>query len=158
MRASLKLISLLGCFFALASLQARATTYCDIRTAGVAFGNYDPLAADRRDTIGIITVTCTGSVGDRVSYSLLLNATGQSGAYRAMTNGVYELNYILYTDNGYTQFWGDGTGGSVVVNDSYTMDTHQTSRSYPMYGRIPAGQNQATAGAYSGNITITMTY
>ena len=158
MRATLKLISLLCCFFALASLQARAAAYCEISTAGVAFGIYDSLRIDRRDTIGTITVNCTGSIGDRVSYSLLPDTTGQNGAYRVMTNGVHELYYVLYTDNGYSQVWGDGNAGSTALSDRYTMVTSRTSRSYPLYGRIPAGQNRAKAGAYSTNLTITLTY
>ncbi len=124
----------------------------------MAFGSYDSLGSGRRDTIGIVTVTCTGNPGDAVTYSLSLDTIGEQSGFRVMTNGVHQLDYLIFTDNGYTQLWGDGTGGSVAVNDSYTMDTYQTSRSYPMYGRIPAGQNQATAGAYGGNVTITLVY
>ena len=69
-----------------------------------------------------------------------------------------QLNYLIFADNGYTQVWGDGTGGSTVVSDSYTMNAHSTSRTYPMYGRIPAGQSQTTAGAYNANVTVTLKY
>ena len=143
MRAAIKLMSLLCCFFALASLQGRAASYCEISSAYVAFGTYDPLGSSRRDTIGSITVTCMGNAGDAVSYSLLLDTMGQQGNYRVMMNGVHQLNYLIFADNGYTQVWGDGNGGSTVVNDSYTMATHQSSRTYPLYGRVLSGQHQA---------------
>jgi spore coat protein U-like protein len=157
MKTAIPLLLLSCCFLAWGSLPAMATADCGVSTSGVAFGSYDSLGTGRRDTIGTITVTCTGNPGDAVTYSLSLD-TVEQGGFRVMTNGAHQLNYFIFADNGYTQFWRDGTGGSVVVNDSYTMDTYQTSRSYPMYGRIPAGQNQATSGAYGGNVTITLVY
>ena len=110
------------------------------------------------DTIGTITVTCTGNTGDAVSYSLALDTTGLQGGYRTMTSAGQQLNYLVCADNAYTQVWGDGSGGSIVVSDSYKLTAHSNSRSYPAYGRIPAGQNQATVGAYTSNITVTLTY
>lgn len=157
MRSVSKLTALLCCFLALTSLAAIAATYCDVSGASVAFGTYDPLGPARRDTIGTISVTCTGSIGDRVNYSLLLDP-GQNGVYGVMTNDAYELYYIIYSDNGYTQIWGDGTAGTGVVSDSYTMATSRTSRTYPIYGRIPAGQKRAKSGTYSASVRITLTY
>lgn len=158
MRTTLTHLWLLYCVLGLGSLSARAAADCSVSTAGVAFGAYDSLGGNRRDTIGTITVTCTGNVGDAVSYSLSLDTTGDQGVYRVMTNGTHQLNYLIFADNGYTQVWGDGTGGGIVVNDNYTMATSQTSHSYPMYGRIPAGQSRAASGAYGANITITLIY
>jgi len=124
----------------------------------VAFGAYDPLGGVRRDTIGTITVTCTGNVGDSVSYSISLDTTGNQGVYRVMTNSTHRLSYLIFADNTYTRVWGEGNGGTVVVNDSFTLATYQTSQSYPMYGRIPADQTRATSGSYSGDIAITLIY
>ena len=158
MRATLKLLLLLSCFCVMALLPARADSQCSLTTPAFAFGSYDSLGSASRDSIGTITVTCTGNTGDAVSYYLSLSTTGQQGGYRIMTNGGHQLNYLIFADNGYTQVWGDGTGGSIVVSDSYTMNAHSTSRSYPMYGRIPAGQSQTTAGAYGANVTVTLKY
>ncbi len=158
MRAALRLLGMLCCVIGLSSLPAKAAADCSISTGGVAFGAYDSLGGTRRDTLGTITVTCTGNVGDAVSYSISLDTTGEQGAYRIMSNGTHQLNYLIFADNGYTQVWGDGTGGSTVVSDSYRLNAHSNLHTYPMYGSIPAGQRQTTAGSYGGNITITLVY
>lgn len=75
-----------------------------------------------------------------------------------MASGIQQLDYIIYTDNSYAQAWGDGMAGTAVKSDSYTLTTSWTSRSYPMYGRIPAGQNRVVPGVYGSNITVTLAY
>ena len=157
MRSAIKLLPLLCVFFAVATLEAGAAS-CNISNTGVAFGTYYPLEGDQRDTIGTIVITCLGQIGDAVSYSLQLDTIGQRGVYRVMTNGSHVLNYILFTDNSYARVWGDGSGGSFVVSDSYTMATSSIVRSYPIFGRIPAGQNRAIAGVYISSLTITLAY
>ena len=157
MRSAIKLLSLLCVFFAVASLEARAAS-CNISNTGVAFGTYYPLERERRDTIGTIVITCLGQIGDAVSYSLQLDTIGRRGVYRVMTIGAHELNYLIFTDNSYARVWGDGSAGSFVVSDSYTMATSSTVRSYPIFGRIPAGQNQAIAGVYISSLTVTLEY
>lgn len=158
MRTTVKMLGLLYCVVVLSSLPAQAAADCSISTAGVAFGAYDALSGNRRDTIGTVIVTCTGNVGDSVSYSISLDTTGDQGAYRIMTNGTHQLNYFIFTDNGYSQVWGDGSGGTIIVSDSYTMATGQTVHSYPMYGRIPASQTRTSSGTYGGDITVTLIY
>ena len=158
MRTNLTLLGLLCCVCGLSLLSANAAADCSVSTAGVAFGAYDSLGGNRRDTIGTITVSCMGNVGDSVSYSISLDTTGDQGVYRVMPNGAHNLTYLIFADNGYTQVWGDGTGGSTAVSDSYTLNAHSNVHSYPMYGRIPGGQNRATSGAYGGDITITLVY
>ena len=157
MKSAIKLISFLCFLFAVVSVQSRAAS-CGISNTGVAFGTYYPLDGDQRDTIGTIVITCTGQIGDTVSYSLLLDMTGQRSVYRVMTIGAHELNYLIFTDNSYARVWGDGSAGSFVVSDSYTMATTSTVRSYPVFGRIPAGQNRAIAGVYISSLTITLAY
>ena len=158
MRTNLTLLRLLCCVCGLSLLSANAAADCSVSTAGVAFGAYDSLGGNRRDTIGTITVSCTGNVGDSVSCSISLDTTGDQGVYRVMTNGAHNLTYLIFADNGYTHVWGDGTGGSTVVTDSYRLNAHSNLHSYPMYGRIPSGQNRATSGTYVGDITITLVY
>ena len=159
MRAILKRmlrLSLLG--ICISPLQTSAATYCSITTASVAFGAYDALGSNRRDTVGSISVTCTGIVGDNVSYSILLDTVGQNGSYRVMTNGVYELYYVLYTDSSYMQVWGDGSAGTNAIADNYTMVSSRTSRTYSVFGRIPAHQSHAKSGDYTANLSITLSY
>ncbi|MGA9564809.1 MAG: spore coat U domain-containing protein [Candidatus Korobacteraceae bacterium] len=158
MRTTLKLLGLLYCVVGLNSLPAKAAANCSISTAGVAFGAYDSLGGTRRDTIGTVTVTCMGNVGDSASYSIALDTAGNQGVYRLMTNGTHQLDYLIFADNSYTQVWGDGSGGTVVVTDSFTLVTPQASHSYPMYGRIPGGQSRVPSGVYGADITITLIY
>ena len=137
MTGTVKLLSLLVCFFVLASLPARSDTYCNVNTPALAFGAYDPLGSGSRDTIGTITVTCTGNTGDAVSYSLALDTTGLQGGYRTMMSAGQQLNYLVCADNGYTQVWGDGSGGSIVVSDSYRLTAHSNSPILPRVWENP---------------------
>jgi spore coat protein U-like protein len=158
MKIALKLMPLLCCLVATVPISAGGATYCEIASANVSFGTYDALAPARRDTIGSITVTCTGSVGDKVSYSISLDTLGQNGGYRVMTNGEGKLYYVVYTDSWHTQVWGDGGGGSSVVSDSFMMTTSRITHTYPIFGRIPAGQKGGSSGTYSANLAVTLAY
>ena len=53
---------------------------------------------------------------------------------------------------------GDGSGGTSVVNDNYTLAQTSVTRQYTAYGRIPAGQNHASAGSYLDNLVVTLNY
>jgi len=68
------------------------------------------------------------------------------------------LQYNLYVDASRSQIWGDGSGGTLVVNDSYSLATSPTTRQYFVYGRIAGGQSGGTAGIYNDAITITLDY
>lgn len=72
-----------------------------------------------------------------------------------MKFGTNTLNYNFYTSTGYTQIWGDGTGGTVygVYNASSGLSTVSTNA----FGRVPTGQ-YVRPGNYSDTITVTVTY
>jgi spore coat protein U-like protein len=143
-----------ACFAATAD----AAVSCGVSTTGVAFGSYDPILGQNRDTSGTISVSCTGSSGDAVSYSLLLSAGDGVFLSRAMAGSAVPLQYNLYTDIGRSQVWGDGTSGTIVVSDSYSISTSPTVRNYNVYGRIPAGETAVTAAAYNDLIVVTLNY
>jgi spore coat protein U-like protein len=154
-RAQLLVIMLcVACFAATAG----AAVSCGVSTTGVAFGSYDPVLGQNRDTSGTISVSCTGNSGDSVSYSLLLSAGNGAFSSRAMAGSAVPLQYNLYTDIARSQVWGDGTGGTLVVSDSYSISTSPTVRNYTVYGRIPAGETGVTAAAYNDSIAITLDY
>src|ERR1700749_3624199 len=77
---------------------ADAAVSCGIQTTGVAFGSYDPILGQTRDTSGTISVSCTGNSGDTVSYSILLSAGDGIFQTRAMAGSAVPLLYNLYTD------------------------------------------------------------
>ena len=136
--------------------QAAAT--CDISSSSSAFGNYDSIANQDRDTTAVVSITCSGTVGDSVSYTISLSSG--SGAYsnRQLISAVGPLNYNLYTDISRSQVWGDGAAATATVGDSYTLSVSPSTRNYTIYGRIPAGQTSAMPGAYSDNIVMTLVY
>ena len=139
---------------------ARAET-CTVSATMVAFGSYDPLAGAPLNTAGTVSVTCiSGPPPPRVDYDILLS-TGQASSYgpRAMTNGVSQLNYNLYTDSARTQRWGDGGGGTSIISVRFNVSPPGSSQTdnYPVYGRIFAGQN-VTTGTYLDSITVTVNF
>jgi spore coat protein U-like protein len=74
-----------------------------------------------------------------------------------MQAGGSKVNYNLFTNGTHTAIWGDGTSGTATVSDSYTLSTTSTTRSYTVYGEIPA-QYSSTVGSYLDSVAITLTY
>jgi spore coat protein U-like protein len=136
---------------------ASAVVVCSVSSTGAAFGAYDPLNASVKDTVGTIFVTCTGSIGAPVNYSIALSVHGSGHSPRTMRAGGARLNYNLFTDGSHSSIWGDGKGGTATVSDSYTMSGSSTTRNYTVYGEIPA-QGGATVGSYMDTVVITVTY
>jgi spore coat protein U-like protein len=137
---------------------ANAIPACTVSIVPVAFGAYSPLSDASRESMGSVAVSCSDAVSSAVSYSIALGAGAGTYASRLMASGGYPLAYNLFTDPGRNLVWGDGTGGSSTVGDSYTIATSPTLRSYPVYGRIPGGQTQAHQGTYADSITVTVTF
>jgi spore coat protein U-like protein len=143
---------------ALAGAPARAGQTCTVSGNDLAFGLYDPQAGGALESTGSVDVTCT-SVGDkRVTYDIHLD-TGQSGSFntRALTNGISQLNYNLYTNAPRSQIWGDGSAGTKVVSARFNLTPVGSTQtdSYTVYGRVFAGQNVST-GSYLDTITVTV--
>lgn len=140
-------------------LGARAiAASCDVSTVSVAFGNYSPLSGASRESTGSVRVSCNEALSGVVSYAITLGRGTGSYASRSMLSGGHALGYNLFQDSARTLVWGDGTGGSTVVGDSYTMTSSPTTRTYPVYGRIPGGQTHAQVGTYVDTIMVTVTF
>lgn len=141
-------------------MQALAVGNCTVSANPVAFGAYNPNSATPVDSVGNVQVSCTlaGMVSVFVSYQILLS-TGFSPSFspRTIINGAYTLSYNLYINAGRSMIWGDGTGGSSTISDSYLLGLQTVIRNYPVYGRISAAQN-VPAGNYSDTITVTVNY
>jgi spore coat protein U-like protein len=135
-----------------------AAVSCDVSSSGVAFGPYQSIRNVERDTNGTISITCTGTVGDSVNYAISLNANGGTLLSRTLASANSSLQYNLFTDISRSQIWGDGTSGTLVVSDNYSLQTSPTTRDYTVYGRIPGGQTGATFGDYLDNITVRLDY
>lgn len=153
------LMTLLVMSLALGAAPCWAASTCTVSYSPADFGIYNPQSPNSNDTTGNIQVTCSGGLG-RISYTITL-ATGASGTYSArklnhtLNNS---LNYNLFVDAARTLIWGDGTAGTSTLSDSYIHPGYgNTIRSYPVYGRVPAGQNVRT-GQYTDQLTITVNY
>ena len=153
-------VQLAALFFWLLPLSAQAVANCSVTASGVVFGNYIYSNPTATDATGNVAVSCSilGLLSLLVSYDIRLS-TGASNSFatRKMASGANLLNYNLYTTAGLSSVWGDGTSGSSIISDGYLLGLLTTARNYPIYGRIPAGQN-VPAGVYSDTIIVTVTY
>ena len=136
-------------------IEARSAT-CAVSSSGIAFGNYDTLAARARDTLGTIVVQCAGNVGEKVTYRIALNRGMHGSPDRTMISKVSQLRYMLFIDPARTQTWGDGTGGSSQFTDSFYLDQTLTTKRYTIFARILGSQKSNPAGAYNDNATIIL--
>ncbi len=154
---------LLPAFFlacTLLTVQAFGTAVCTVDAAATAFGLYDSLSSSNDDTLGTITVRCTGNIGDPVNYNLALNA-GQNGTFsnRVMDAGSSQLSYNLYIDAGRTNLWGDGTSGTSTLSGSYNLSSTSDTHTFTVYARAYGGQNTAAMSpGYTDTVMITLTY
>jgi spore coat protein U-like protein len=140
----------------------QAAVNCLVSANPVNFGTYNPLSGSARDSTGQVRVTCTNSPpGGTVSMSYRVRlSTGSAAAFapRQLGSGPHRLNYNLYTNNGRTIVWGDGTSGTATVTGSFNLQVNRTrSRNHTVYGRIPALQDPA-AGSYTDNIVVTLEF
>lgn len=152
MRSALVLACLM-----LGAAPAGAAT-CSVTAISLAFGSYNPFKAGHTDTTGNLAVTCTGKAGEVVAYSVALSAGGGAFSTRRMkTASGFLLNYNIYTNPARTLVWGDGSSGSLVVNDAYTLAGPVTTRNYPVYGRT-FGSQKALVGTYTDGIVVTLNF
>jgi spore coat protein U-like protein len=124
--------------------------------SGVAFGSYDVSVTSPADSTGSINLQCNpATAGEIVAVTL---SAGNSGTFavRQMLSGTSQLGYNLYLDPARATVWGDGTGGSSVLNVALSA-SGWTTITQPIYGRIPAGQDVAS-GTYLDTITVTMNW
>lgn len=137
---------------------AGAAPICSVATVPVAFGAYSPLSGTARESVGSVGVSCSDVASATVGYSISLSPGTGTYTSRVLTSGAHSLGYNLFVDSARTLVWGDGTGGSSSVGDSYTLAVSPTLRSYPVYGRIPAGQSHARVGSYGDSVTVTVSF
>jgi spore coat protein U-like protein len=137
---------------------ATQPTMCNASTQSVSFGGYSTRSVAPTDGMGNIQVTCSGSMGQTVSYSVAIGS-GTAGSFfpRKMSGGASTLLYNLYTDATHLTVWGDGNAGTFPLTDMYTLAAPNMIRNYTVYGRLFSGQN-ANVGVYTDNLTVTVSY
>ncbi len=125
---------------------------CTVTAGTIAFGSQSSLQANV-DQQGTFTVTCTNST----PYTIALDAgaNGASVANRRMKGGAGNtefVNYSLFTNAARTANW-----GNTVNTDTVAGTGNGASQTLTVYGRVPS-QTIGSPGAYSDNVTITVTY
>lgn len=131
---------------------------CSVVSNNIVFGAYNVFSSSPLNSAADITITCSGQGNPDVKYDILLS-TGSAGIYnpRKMFSGINSVNYNLYTTSARTIIWGNGTGGSSFVSDSYHLGDATQNRTYTVYGSVPALQN-IPIGTYNDVITVTVNY
>jgi spore coat protein U-like protein len=139
------------------------TVSCSVSAPNVSFGSYDVFAGSQITSTTTISVRCTmtgGGGNTDVSYVIALSP-GLSNTFvqRTMKSGANALGYNLYSNSTRTTVWGDGTGAAPTVSGSMTLKNNAPTHtdSPTVYGSVPALQDVGV-GAYSDNVTITVTY
>ena len=149
---------LAGCLL-MPALAAAAS--CTVSATSLALGTYNPASGTPTDASGLVTVTCAANpLALVLGYTVSLS-TGGSGSYaaRQMSSGANTLAYQLYSNASHTTVWGNGTGGSSVVNGGLLLSLlFPVSANHTVYGRLPALQSAAAAGAYTDVIVVTVAY
>jgi spore coat protein U-like protein len=122
--------------------------------SGVSFGAYDVFNAAATVANGTIRYECANfPAGGQVVSIAFSRGNAATFSPRIMLNGLQQLQYNLYLDAGFTNIWGDGTGGTSI----YSVNTSGAGTSLTIFGRVPAGQD-LTAGSYMDTITATMNW
>lgn len=132
---------------------ATVNSACTVSATDLAFGVYDPSAADN-DKTSTVTTTCTLAT----PYDIGLNAGIAAGATvttRKMKHATLTdlINYSLFSDASRTVNWGN----TVSTDTVHVASALGTPEVHTVYGRIPTGQ-YVTAGSYADTITVTVTY
>jgi spore coat protein U domain-containing protein, fimbrial subunit CupE1/2/3/6 len=141
---------------ATASLTVSATVSvnCTVTTGTLAFGAYDPIAANASanlDGSGTFTVACTkGASGVTID---LGQGSNYSGGRRMVSSGNF-LPYEVYSNSGRTTVWGSTSGGATVA---VSPPASSAAVTYTVYGRIAAAQD-AAAGTYSDTVVATVNF
>ena len=134
---------------------------CNSVVSNIVFAAYNPLSSGNVDSTGTVKVSCGGTAGLLVAYTVALNggSSGNVGA-RQMASGSNKLAYNLYTSAGYSSLLGDSTAGSTMLTGGILLDAFGigTAQTWTVYGRIDGGQKTAVPGTYIDTVTLTLTY
>jgi len=134
-------------------ISAEVVSNCVIATSNLAFGQYDPLAANSSqhlDASAIVTMLCTRATSAELS---LDGGRNPIGATRALAGQVQHVSYQLFRDAGRTQEWGGGFAGKMQFVSEGVHKPQQVT----LYGRIPPGQ-EVLSGIYTDVVTATVDF
>lgn len=132
---------------------------CAVESAGLLFGTYNPFQGTPNDSVGTISLSCSGAAGNEIVYVVRIgpgsSGTPNSRTMRSSSGRI--LVYNLYTDPARSLVWGDGTGGTRVLADALTLRGMGQTRRYPVFGRTFERQN-VSPGVYTDSLVITVEF
>ena len=126
---------------------------CDIQTAPLAFGVYDPVvqqATQPLDREASVTLTCTKGTTATIGLSVGQHPLGTA---RNMSNGSAVLQYDLFSNADRTQLWGDSSANQVDTGDAPS----DAPRTFVVFGRIPPAQD-IPIGTYTDSVVATVVF
>jgi spore coat protein U-like protein len=130
---------------------------CTISTTAVTFPSYDPIGTHAStpddSSAGAVTVTCTRGTTASIGLGLGLNATGSQRRMEDTSSSTNYLNYELYQNTGRTTVWGNASGSWFTPPAA----PDKNPRTFPVYGRIPAGQD-IPAATYNDTVVATVNF
>lgn len=132
------------------AVSANVIASCLVTAGTLAFGDYDPTAANPVDQAGTFNVACTKGTAPTIG---LNNGQNFSSGSRRMTNGTEFLSYELYKESDRTNVWGNAGGAAVTLPAATSNAVQQQT----VYGRVPAAQDIGT-GNYVDTVVITVTF
>jgi spore coat protein U-like protein len=135
---------------------------CSVSTAEVSFGTFVEIDGNIRDTVSRLRVTCTGTKGAEVKYTISLTGGSGPSVARTMNRGKNTLVYNLYSDRTRSRVWGDGRNGTATVTDSMVLDSSTCYRDYTIYGRISSARTEGpfeyAESPYADTVYVLVSY
>jgi len=140
------------------NVKAQVNANCNITTADLDFGAYDPVSANASADLfgtGGVSLVCTkGATGVTVGLGLGGNA---SGSNRNMSNGTDALHYELYQDAAHATVWANSGAGLQTWAAFGTIASQGAGLSKTVYGRVFAAQD-VSVGSYADSVTATVNF
>jgi spore coat protein U-like protein len=130
---------------------------CTIDSNPMAFGAYNGLVANASadlETTATVVTTCTSGAAALITMNSGASAGSGSAAapVRRMTAGAGQyLVYQVYSDDARGTVWGNTASTGVALTGT------GVSQTLTAYGSVPSAQ-PAAQGAYSDQVTVTVTY
>ena len=150
--------ALRACWVALACVSGssciHAAIACDITSAALAFGMYDPSSYSPTDGVGTVNLSCTNFM-TAAPNGASLALTISPASNRKMTGNGHALNYGVYSNSARSLNWGDGSAAPMLSTGAMQANETKPLR-FTLYGRIPPLQN-IVAGNYADSLLITIT-
>jgi spore coat protein U-like protein len=159
------------------NVSASVSQACTIATTAVAFGAYDPIAANATTDLsnkGTVAVKCTKGSSSAVKIVLSNGANSthaSNGTTRAMSDGgTNYLAYELYQPTATTPgvgvacptaatgtVWGT-TGAGIFTPTGTTWGTVAGAQSFNICGVVPQAQDATVGASYADTVTATVNF